>query len=504
MQRLLFLLLTAIAYYAVPNARPDLTRFNADDSEAYVALSYALTHGLGYTRSLVDGIYIPHTTWPPGMPALLAPVLFGTHLPVDWLAIKLFIILIGLGGIVICWFYVRRVSQSPAAADLAALLLALAPFYWLFSRMALTEVPTIAFVFLALLIVDLVWAGRRPPTWQIALAGLFCGVGMLLRSTIAGLIFVPLAYAAGPRRAELPTPRKYFLWALHAAAFCVPFLLWRERNRTIDTHVLGPDGVDQLRMLLTSDPTNQKSPLMTLPQFAHHLVDNAVHRIIYHIPEQTLPWLWNLQWQGWPGAVFLAAGLTLVIGIAAIPRRWNTAPLFFVTATNALIVLVFSWGGSIRFWIPITSLLIVLVVIGIAPIWSGLRQTTRYACIGILALAYGSSLLIFAREFMLHPYLGDFGDVIALLERVKSLPQAPVATYAEHFALVELETGDASPIGSAAMGPVPRYTNLLTRDRPTEYARAFAIPPGAKEMFRAGEWSYYALPHPMTADELRK
>src|SRR5580692_5443156 len=194
--RLFLFLAIAVCYYAMPNARPDLTRFNADDSEAYVALSYALAHGLGYTRNLVGGPYIPHTTWPPGMAVLLTPVIAGTQLPVDWLSIKVFTILIGLGGLLVCWFYVRRISQSAATADLAALLLLLAPFYWLFSRMALTEVPTIAFVLAALLAVDLAWAKRKPATWQVAFIGLFCGLGMLLRSTIVGLIFAPLAYAA--------------------------------------------------------------------------------------------------------------------------------------------------------------------------------------------------------------------------------------------------------------------------------------------------------------------
>src|SRR2546423_2766929 len=85
--RLFALLALAVGYLMVPNARPDMTDFNADDSVAYLALSYALTHGLGYTRSLVAGIYIPHTHWAPVMPILLAPVMGASDVPVDWLSV---------------------------------------------------------------------------------------------------------------------------------------------------------------------------------------------------------------------------------------------------------------------------------------------------------------------------------------------------------------------------------------------------------------------------------
>jgi hypothetical protein len=57
----------------VPNAHPDFTRFNCHDSESYLALAHSLVHGRGYTRSMIDGMYIDHTTWPPGIPILMMP-----------------------------------------------------------------------------------------------------------------------------------------------------------------------------------------------------------------------------------------------------------------------------------------------------------------------------------------------------------------------------------------------------------------------------------------------
>src|SRR5580704_15580756 len=112
-----------VAYVAVPNAWPDMTSFNADDSEIYLALAYALSHGLGYTRSLIAGQYIPHTTWPPGLPLLLTPVLALQRLPLDWLVVKEEMILLGLCGIALTWLYVRRMIGHSGPADAAAVLI---------------------------------------------------------------------------------------------------------------------------------------------------------------------------------------------------------------------------------------------------------------------------------------------------------------------------------------------------------------------------------------------
>jgi len=78
-----------VAYFIFPSAHPDLNAINADDGEAYLALSYAMTHGLGYTRSLVPGLYIPHTTWPSGLPLLLAPIMAFAQFPFNWLLANL-------------------------------------------------------------------------------------------------------------------------------------------------------------------------------------------------------------------------------------------------------------------------------------------------------------------------------------------------------------------------------------------------------------------------------
>src|ERR1051326_2624320 len=264
-------------YLLYPNGRPDLTEFNANDSEAYLSLSYALSHGLGYTRSLLPGSYVPHTTWPPGFPVLLTPVTAFSSLPLDWLSIKLYMIAIGLAGIVLAWLYVKRLTESLAAANLAAALLALLPFYWLFSRTAMTDGVTISFILLSLLLMDRAWAHKHPLALQVFVAGLVSGCGMLLRGTNLCLLLVPLAYLAGPRKAIAGPCRHLALVACHVIAFSLPILWWVARNATIETRGLGADGVNEFRMLLLTDWVDPGS-VYSIGEF----VRDSIHSFIWH------------------------------------------------------------------------------------------------------------------------------------------------------------------------------------------------------------------------------
>ncbi len=377
------ILALVVIYSLLPNARPDLTQFNADDSESYLALSYALTHGLGYTRSLVAGLYVPHTTWPPGFPLLLAPVTAVMGLPMNWLVLKAYMIGIGIVGVGLSWLYVRRVTESRFAADVAALLLALAPFYWLFSRTVMTEVPQVVFVLLALLLMDRAWAKRIPQVWQVAMAGLVGGLGMLLHGTVVGLLAVPFAYAVGERQAYVRPWNRWGLLAVHGAAFSIPSLAWFVRNRFIDTKGLGFDGISQVHMLLAVSPTDQASHLLTMPEILQNAFRNLVYQVIYHVPDQIIPGLWDARWWEWRFAPFLALVLTLLVATAALPRRSAAFPIAVMILVNCAILGVYALGGSIRFWIPVTSLTIVLIVINAAP-W-----LSRMSVGGRALLVYG-------------------------------------------------------------------------------------------------------------------
>ena len=493
------LVLLAIFYLAQPNARPDLSALNADDSEAYLALGYALTHGLGYTRSLVAGLHVPHTTWPPGMALLLAPVMMFMGLPISWLAVKLYMAIIGLGGMALAWAYVRRLAAGAPTADIAALLFGLMPFYWFFSHAAMSEVPSIAFILAALLLFDRVWAGRRPAAGGVVLAGFVGGLGMLLRGTNVGLLLVPLAYLAGERRALVSRGRALWLLALHGAGFVNPALLWAARNAMIDRRGLGFDGIDQMRMLLATNPLDPTSRLLGLGELLRVDLGNLAYEIVYRLPEQIIPGLWLGGWHGWPGAFALAALLSGALLLAAFPRRAAGLPIALVLAPNMAILLVYQWGGAVRFWVPVSALLLLLIVVN-AGGWRA-PVLRRWAPVGlsVLVVAGTANLALFAERALAAPPVGDLADLLVLFERVGVAPARPDAVYTAHPAVLTMLTGIAAPLSLPARGILPVYSHVISCPVDKPAPTRLPVPPGAQLLIAQGQCFYYRLPVPMNA-----
>ncbi len=491
--RLLALLIIAALYLAWPDARPDLLALNADDSEAYLTLSQALTHGLGYTRSLDAGRYVPHTTWPPGMPVLLAPVA-ALGLPLNYLVLKLFLIALGLLGIVLAWLYVKRLTTSAITADIAALLLAFAPFYWLYSRVAMSEMPAVLTVLAALLLLDHIWARRRPGLWQVGLAGLACGCAMLLRGTLLGLALVPLAYWRGARAATL-TPRAWLGRAvLHGACFCLPTLAWSLRNRLIDTAGLGFDGINQMRMLLALSPLDPASPLATPAQIARRAAEALAYHVVYALPDQMLPWLADPTGARWPDALPLALILSLALLLAAFPRRAAGLGLGLTLAPAMALLCLVGSGGAPRYWVPITALMLLLIAINAAPRLERLRPAGRAILLALLIAADAPALAAFAISFDRAPYLDDLADLVTLFDDTAQLTPPPAALLTPHWQTYRLRTGLPAPMSLPGRATAPLYSHIIVRGAPPIA--------GAVDLLQRGAWHLYALPHPMGQDQL--
>lgn len=355
--RVLALVLLALAYFTFVNARPDFTAFNADDGSDYLALAGSLVHGLGYTRNMIAGSAVPHTTWPPGIAVLLTPAMAWSGDTIDFLAVKATMIVVALIAIVLAWFTVRRLTQSKGVADLAALLLALEPR----CRVSPGGLG-------GLLLIDHVWAGRRPGWCAVLAVGAFVGAGMLIRGSLFALAFAPLGYLFEHRAPLLSRPVQLRLWLVYAARFSLCFIAWALHNASIDTSPLGFDGIDQLRMIFTRNPVDAASPLMTLPKIVANGLSNLHQFIIYRAPEQILPGLWAGAWPDWRGAGFLAAGLCALLATAILPWQRIGAPILATLVPSVALLLVCSWGGSARFWVPVRALALPLLAINLQ-IW---------------------------------------------------------------------------------------------------------------------------------------
>lgn len=496
------LLLLAAAYLAWPNARPDLSALNADDSEAYLALSYALTHGFGYTRSLVAGLHVPHTTWPPGMAVLLAPLMVFMGLPINWLAAKLYMAVLGLGGLGLAWVYVRRLTGSVATADIAALLLGLMPFYWFFSHAVMSEVPSIGCILAALILFDRVWARRRPAAWLVALAGCVAGLAMLLRGTNIGLGLVPLAYLVGERRALVSRVRAVWLLGLHGAGFALPALGWALRNGRIDRGGLGFDGIDQTRMLLATNPLDPTSRLLSLGELVHVDLANLAYEIVYRLPEQIIPGLWVGQWHHWPAAFLLAAMLSLALALAAAPWRATGLPVVCVLVPNVAILLVYQWGGAVRFWLPVSALLLLLIAVN-ARGWRRMSSRRGFAvALSVLVVASAADLAVFAKAALVAPPVGDLADLLVLFERVGADPARPAAVDTPHPAVLTMLTGIAAPLSVPARGILPLYSHVISCPVDKPAPTRLPVPRDAVLLIAQGGCFYYRLAAPMTASAM--
>jgi hypothetical protein len=135
------LLIVCTAYLAFPNTRPDFTVYNSHDSESYIALSKNLIEGRGYTRSLNDNEFIPHTLWPPGMALLLAPAVALSGETINFWYVKYTIIFLALLGLAMTRLYLIKLIDDEKMANWVVTLLALNPYFWHFSRIAMAEIP---------------------------------------------------------------------------------------------------------------------------------------------------------------------------------------------------------------------------------------------------------------------------------------------------------------------------------------------------------------------------
>jgi hypothetical protein len=487
----------AMLYLALPNARPDFSRFNAHDSESYLALSHSLVHGRGYTRNMIEQAYIPHTTWPPGLPVLMMPAVAVGGQIMNWVAVKCLTASIGLIGVLIIWFYVRRCFDI-VTADISALVIALNPYYWHFSHMAMTEVPVLVWLTGSLLLIDVVWASKIPSHQQAFAVGVLLGAGMLLKGVVCGLMLVPGAYLLRDRSRN----RLWFKHALVWVTFCVGFfvctLAWAIRNRTIETSDLGFDGINQFRMLLTVDPIDPLSPIRTLAQLAGSIVANVKYGAIYNIPQQIIPGLWAPFFERLP---FLALTLTLVLSYFCIPRRPAAWPITITVLPIAVLYLIYASGNAGRYWVPITQFLTILLVNRAVGVWS-LRATPRMRgllftlLISILAVNVGSYIVVHEQE----PYskANNVSELARLFSLAAKLEFHPKGVFTDHPHAFALITGHAAPMSLPSRGINPRYSHaIIRRDNP-----ASRWAENSRTLLSVYPWELIELKTPMYYGEL--
>jgi hypothetical protein len=151
-----------------------------DDDASYILTAKALLSGHGLNGTLASGQTISGL-YPPGYPALLAPLLW--LWPHTFAPLRLLSVLCFAGLFPLTWTYLNRRGVSPGLRSATLVLLALGPPLATFASMVMAETPFLVVLMVLLLLVDR-W-DRQDRAWT--------GTALGVVLTAAGLVWLKQA-----------------------------------------------------------------------------------------------------------------------------------------------------------------------------------------------------------------------------------------------------------------------------------------------------------------------
>jgi hypothetical protein len=498
---LIVLAALCVAYFVAPNPRLDFSIFDVRDAESYLALSRSLVTGHGYTRSLNPAYYTPHTTWPPGLPLLLAPFTLLAGVPIDLVIVKIGMIAYGVCGIVLAYVYAKRLTLSPLTRLAVPLLLGLNPYYWQFSRMTNSEMPAVLWSLAALLLADIGWA-RGIIKRRMAFAfGLICGFGMLIRGSLFGALVLPLVYIFVLRSEPVDLRRESGRYIFYAIGFLLPFTSWMIRNRLIDTRMIGPDGINQLMMILRTRPVDPSSPFRSVAQVFSDAVTNLQDGVMYQIPKAIVPELWaDGIWHGlgaWSG--FVAGLLSLALVLLSC-RTARNLPIIVMYGSMSALNILYAVGGLARLWVPVSCLLALSLPLAAETLpfldHRRARRGVAILAIGLLAV----NLFAYAVHHEMNPYRDPaYAALAGLFTEIRDHEALEGNVLTPSPQAFELYTGLSAPMSYPGIGVDPVYSYVV-----------FPAAEWSVQSFRNtvvtqnGTWILVALGEPATLAEFRE
>ncbi|HUB96098.1 MAG TPA: hypothetical protein VL993_09285 [Stellaceae bacterium] len=490
-----------VAYFLDPNARLDFSAFDTRDAENYLALSWSLVTGHGYTRSLDPSVYIPHATWPPGLPLLLAPFTFLSGVPLNLLVVKMGMIAYGVAGILLSYLYARRMARSSLARLSVPLLLGLNPYYWQFSRMANCEMPTVLWSLVALLLADIGWARGTIGRGTAFAFGLVSGFGMLIRGSFFGALFLPLTYLFVLRREPVDRRAMVVRYLCYAVGFVLPFGSWMARNSLIRLGPIGPDANNQFAMIFRESPVDPASPFRSLAEIWSDVVTNLRDAATYLIPKAFVPGLWThglwSELGAWSGP--LAACLSLALVLLSC-RAVRNLPIILMYGSMAALNVLYADGGMARLWVPVTCLLAISLPIAAETLPFPRHPQARGWCAAIVLAALAVGLVSYTVDHERHPYHdANFAALAQMFSEIRDGNPIDGNVLTPDPQAFELYTGDPAPMSLPAIGVDPVYSYVILPS--AEWAaQTFEGTVVAKN----GIWSLVAFATPTTLPDFRR
>lgn len=490
-----------LVYFVDPNPRLDFSAFDQNDAESYLALSQSLIAGRGYTRSLDPQYYVPHTTWPPGLPFLLTPLTFLSGVPINLEFIKSGMIAYGVVGIVLAYLYAKRITRSPVTQLCVALFLALNPYYWQFSRMTDSEMPTIVWSLVALLLADIGWSTGMIRYRAAFASGLVCGFGMLIRGSFFGALLLPLAILLVRRPEPIVLRQLASRYACYIFGFVLPFLVWMLRNRSIDAAGLGFDGINQLAMIAREDPLDPVSPFRNVSQFLTAMLATFKWQVIYAIPRSIVPGLWSQAvWDNFgrfsaPVALFVS---TPIVVLSCLSVR--NLPVIVMYASMAALNLAYSFGAMGRLWVPVSCLMAISLPISAESLPILCNRAVRSLAIAATVGAMAVSLIAYARNHDRYPYHDpDYAALAAMFEEIRNHGPVNGNVLTPNADAFGLYTGTNAPISVPGIGVNPAYDYVII---PTSEWIPSVL--SGTSINENAVWSLIRLSIPMTLFEIKE
>lgn len=149
-----------LVHVAVVSVRYHVGSF--DDDAAYLYMAEGIAHGVGLTGHLPSG-YPLVRDYPPGYPALLAPLLLAFGGPPGFVAERLTSVLCFAALLPLTWYWLRRRGLGPWPVAAVLALLALNPLLATFGSMVMAELPFLV-TLVALLLAAEAW-GHSARAW---------------------------------------------------------------------------------------------------------------------------------------------------------------------------------------------------------------------------------------------------------------------------------------------------------------------------------------------------
>jgi 4-amino-4-deoxy-L-arabinose transferase-like glycosyltransferase len=404
-------------------------QFNGDPG-AYLRLGINFTDGNGYTNPLVDFLNLdraqrhepliapqPASFYPPGYPVFVGSVIWVVyHTPISddaaVPAVEYVQALLGVLTILMAFALARRVFDARVGLAAAAMV---ALFPNLITTTATLQLETV-FVELSLaaMLVLLPAATREDPRLgRLAVAGAFMGAVVLVRPTIAILIFAFLATRIVARRPWRETAIAAAVLVGSMVAVVVP---WTVRN-AIALHAFVPvstnvgaticpsrnpeatGGFDSGILARECVPKHQTGTLSQREVAANRFaIHEALHWVLAHPAGEVRMWFWRTEisyrsdasgldefglamdprWAAVGKALSDSASFVVLgfaaIGVVVIAVRKRAAGAFLLSSAIAFALLPVILQGDPRYRVPADPLFAILAAAGVCAAIDGITR----------------------------------------------------------------------------------------------------------------------------------